>query len=419
MGKEINFEFNGDFIHIIDKPERFKVLYGGVGSGKSYFTVSYFILRGLTMPNQRILVIRKTLASHKQSTFDLFMQLLTKYGLIDDCKINHTNLTITLPNNSQFIFKGMDNPEKMKSINNIDAIYVEEATDLNLADFQQLNKRLRGKERIKPEIFVLFNPIDMTNWVYDYFFKKGQKSTYIFKSNYKNNIENLDDSYIETLEDLKRTDLYSYTTDVLGEWGSRGKLVYKNWEAKDFVYEDVLRNFRKKGVNFKFTVGMDFGWNDPATITCSLVDLDKKEIWVYDAYSSSEMMNADIIDVLQSKGVLSQTIYADSADPSAIAELKSLGARRIVGAKKHGESGRQAGIQYIKGFRVYIKSDLSGFIHEFKHYEYVKDEKTGVYSDSPKDGNDHYLDGFRYSITPFMGQVTRQRSTLTANGINA
>lgn len=419
MARKIQFQFNAAFLPVLSKNERFKVLYGGVGSGKSFFATDYFIYRALTKKKQRILVIRKEATTHKESTWELFKDRLSFYELLDICSINKTDLKITFDNGSEIIFKGLDNSEKIKSISNIDAIYVEEATEITLSDFQQLNNRLRGKHRIRPEIFVLFNPVDMTNWVYNYFFKVGQKDSYILKTNYKDNLANLDDSYINMLEDYKRTDTYKYTTETLGNWGSRGQRVYTNWESKDFEYKDVIKDLRKRNVNFSSTIGVDFGFtNDPTTITCSLVNFTDKEIWIYDAYGSTGMLNDEIIDVFQHMNILTQPIYADSASPDMIANLKSLGARKIVGAKKHGDSGRLAGVQYIKGFKIYIKSSLKDVVHEFEYYSYEQDKSTGLYKNSPQDGNDHYLDGFRYSLTPFMSKKVATRINFTASGIN-
>ena len=96
--------------------KRFEVYYGGAGSGKSVFVTQKLLYKYLTQPNRKCLVVRKVNATLKDSVFSLFKSILSQWQLYEECKINKTDLTIELPNGSNFIFKGMDDPEKIKSI---------------------------------------------------------------------------------------------------------------------------------------------------------------------------------------------------------------------------------------------------------------------------------------------------------------
>ena len=78
---------------------------------------------------RRVLVIRKVGNTLKDSIFELTLKLLKQSGLYEYCKINKSDYTITLPNGSEFLFKGLDDPEKIKSIDGI--------TDLAI-DFKEL-----------------------------------------------------------------------------------------------------------------------------------------------------------------------------------------------------------------------------------------------------------------------------------------
>lgn len=88
--------------------------------------------------------------------------MISQTGFYSYCKINNTDYSITLPNGSEFIFSGMDDAEKIKSISGITDIVIEEATELSLDDFTQLNIRLRPDVDC-PQIYLMFNPISKAN----------------------------------------------------------------------------------------------------------------------------------------------------------------------------------------------------------------------------------------------------------------
>ena len=59
------------------------------------------------------------------------------------CSINRTDYSITLPNGTQFLCMGLDDPEKIKSITGLTDAWMEEATEFSMDDFSQINLRIR------------------------------------------------------------------------------------------------------------------------------------------------------------------------------------------------------------------------------------------------------------------------------------
>lgn len=104
--------------------------YGGAGSGKSVFIAQKLLIKACR-EKRKILVIRKYGTTLKDSVFQLIMDMLRKWQLLTHCKINLSTYTIILPNGSIFLFKGMDDSEKIKSITDITDIWCEEATELS------------------------------------------------------------------------------------------------------------------------------------------------------------------------------------------------------------------------------------------------------------------------------------------------
>ena len=158
---------------------RIRLLYGGAGSGKSYFLTQEFIYKIVVQPCQNLLVIRKVANTHRTSTFALFQQVISQFGLSQLFKINKSDLTIEcIHNQNIIIFKGLDDGgEKIKSVTAkngiITSIWIEEATELfHIAEFNQLNVRLRGESLLPLQITLSFNPISIHHWLYKEFFQK-------------------------------------------------------------------------------------------------------------------------------------------------------------------------------------------------------------------------------------------------------
>ena len=118
------------FPYLLDYSHRYEVYYGGAGSGKSVFVCQKLIVKACNS-KRKILVIRKYGTTLKDSVFQLIVDILKKWQLYKYCKVNLSTYTITLPNESVFLFKGLDDSEKIKSITDITDIFCEECTELS------------------------------------------------------------------------------------------------------------------------------------------------------------------------------------------------------------------------------------------------------------------------------------------------
>ena len=198
------------------------MLCGGAGSGKSYFAIQKIILKALASP-RKILLIRKVGTSIKDSIWSLTLELLCKGGLTPTIKaVNKSDLTIDFINGSRMLFKGLDDREKIKSINGITDIVIEEATEINLDDFTQLKLRLRSPLP-NNQIHLMFNPVSKANWVYQYFFANGAPDDCrIVQTTYKDN-PYLPEDYVQSLRDLERKNPAYYRIYALGEFATLDK----------------------------------------------------------------------------------------------------------------------------------------------------------------------------------------------------
>lgn len=393
--------FNEAYLSQLQNYEsRFNVFYGGAGSGKSHFVFAKMVFKYLKYPNRKCLVVRKVSNTLRDSCFALVKSILSDWQLYEQCKVNKTDLTIELPNGSHFIFKGMDDPEKIKSIANIDDIVVEECTEVDEFDFDQLSLRLRSRNPYN-QVHCMFNPVSKENWVYKRWFKEGadynKDNTVILHTTYKDN-KFLPKEYIENLLDMQRSNPAYFRIYALGEFATLDKLIYTNWKVETFDYREVLRAVKDSKAIFS----LDFGFtNDPTAFVCSILDEINKKIWIFDGFEQKGLLNDEIAKKIIEMGYRKEIITCDSAEPKSIEELKRNGLDRVRGATK-GKDSIINGINLLQQYEIIILPSLTWIIEEFKNYTWKKG-KDGEYINVPIDKYNHSLDSLRYGVTTEIG----------------
>lgn len=221
--------FNSRFLPLLkDEKHRYLVLYGGAGSGKSVFAVQRYIMRLMQKKLCNVLVIRAVAATHRDSTYALFRQIIRRWGVESLFICKSSEPRITCANGNSVIFKGLDDVEKLKSVTfpkgELTDIWIEEASEIEEKDFNQLDVRLRGKG-VKKQIVLTFNPISALHWLKRRFFDTRDPRAAVLKTTYHDN-RFLDEDYKRTLEGYRDTDPYYYAVYCLGEWGVLGKTVF-------------------------------------------------------------------------------------------------------------------------------------------------------------------------------------------------
>lgn len=221
--------FNDRYIDALNDTHRYLIYYGGAGSGKSYFIAQRYIKAMMDRPMLNLLVVRAVGNTNRDSTFALFRQIVSRWGLSQLFKVNESDLRITCTQTgNSAVFKGLDDTEKLKSITfqkgELTDVWIEEASETLEADFNQLNIRLRGKGT-KKQIAISFNPIDVNHWLKKRFFDRKDDNVTILHTTYKDN-RFLDTDYVELLESYRNTDPYYYSVYCLGQWGVFGKTIF-------------------------------------------------------------------------------------------------------------------------------------------------------------------------------------------------
>lgn len=271
---EVNLQINPRFFNKAYLPYLYNqpkgksatmVFYGGAGSGKSVFVVQNTILKGLAS-KRKFLVVRKVGNTLRDSIFAEYKAALAKFNIIGLCKIKESYLSIELPNGTQFIFKGMEDDDKIRSIQGITDIVIEEASDLGFDEYSQLRLRIRDLKSGNNQVFLMYNPVSKQKWVYPLFHStkpddvKGRpENLTVVHTTYLDN-KFLPQEYLDNLMEMKHNNPVYYEVYAMGKFANLGKTVYTNWKSYFFKLDDIRfdeHGRRRHGITFHY--GLDFG----------------------------------------------------------------------------------------------------------------------------------------------------------------
>lgn len=391
--------------HIYDKLTDYstftEIHYGGASSGKSHGVIQKVVFKSLQAWKypRKVLFLRKVGSSVYDSIFEDVKQCLEAWGLLGACKVNNSAYRIELPNGAQFIFKGLDNPEKIKSIKGISDVVMEEASEFTLDDYTQLTLRLRDKKHPNKQIYLMFNPVSKVNWVYNAFFVKKPKNTVIYQTTYKDN-RFLDEVTKENIEELANRNEAYYKIYALGEFATLDKLVFPKYK-KQLLNKEELKQFPSY-------FGLDYGFiNDPSAFMHIKIDDENRRLYIVEEYVRKGLTNDKIAEAIKDLGYAKEIIRADSAEKKSNQELRNLDIPRVIDVMK-GPGSVMQGIQYILQYEIIVDERCVKTIEELENYTWKKDRATNEYINEPVDSYNHCLDAMRYAIQDRIFQTKKE-----------
>lgn len=397
----IKVQINNSFLPYLERDDLIQIHYGGAGSGKSRYVAQKLTL--MLLKEKRVLLcVRNVFATLRNSCYEEFKLVFEDMGISNLIRMRETDLSIYFPNGSKIIMKGADSEEKLLSIANVSDVWCEEAYEIPRNVIEQLRLRVRRND-LQCHHFYTFNPISKANYMYEFIHDpKTLENGFVHKSTYKDNAF-LNKEYIETLEDLKRTNYMKYQVYCLGEFGTLGKTVFENWTVKPFDIEELY----KSGLDLR--LGIDFGFsNDPATLCVSLVDNKQKRIYIIDEIYETGLLNEELAKRIIEKGYEREIIYCDSAEPKSIAQLNRLGIKRAKSATK-GQGSILAGIDLLQTYEIIVNPKCKHMAEELANYTWKKDKVSGEYKNVPEDKYNHLIDALRYSMSPYLDGLKSAR----------
>lgn len=315
-------------------------------------------------------------------------------GLDAMIAFNASPMQMRFRNGSKIVFKGMDKPAKLKSINNISLIWVEECSELKYAGFKELLGRLRHPT-LSLHIILTTNPVARSNWTYRHFFESrglDDKDFYRRRVMRDGNIyyhhsvadDNffLPQDYIAQLDEMQGYDADLYRIARLGQFGVNGKLVLPQFEV--MPHDDVMAAVEEISGRYR-RVGMDFGFETSYNAVVRMaVDHERKWLYVYWEYYRNHMTDDETADALGEFVKTRECIKADCAEPKAIRYYQKRGFNMVATRKSNGGSrhSRLDNTRKLKRFRRIICSDACVHcIEELQDLTYATDRDGEIIPD--------------------------------------
>jgi phage terminase large subunit len=323
---------------------------------------------------------------------------------IDLLNLNHAfevrkSEILNLQSGSEIIFKGIktssgDQTANLKSLQGISTWILDEAEELvdeNTFDKINLSIRQKGKQN---RVILILNPTTKEHWIYKRFFEsEGVKEgfngikddvTYIHTT-YEDNIENLDQSFINEILKLKINNPQKYNHQILGGWLNRAEgVIFSNWRIDNF-----------NEVNGSI-FGQDFGFSiDPTTLVQVSIDKANKRIYAKEHLYKAGLNTTEIYQYNLRFCGNNNLIIADSAEPRLISELKNRGLN-IKGVEKPKIVDR---IALMQDYELIIDPSSTNLVKELNNYVW-HDKK----SETPIDDYNHLLDALGYAVWNYIGK---------------
>ena len=193
---------------------RYKVLYGGRGSGKSYFLAELAVEVSRRIGTV-ILCAREFQGSLDDSVYQLLIETIERLGYADEFDILKSTITHK-GTGAKFVFYGIkNNVTKIKSIQGVGVCWVEEAEAVTKNSWDVLIPSIRGDKNA--EIWVSFNPKNILDDTYQRFIVHPPKDSIILKANYDINPHFADTPLLADMLECKERDEDLYRHIWLGE----------------------------------------------------------------------------------------------------------------------------------------------------------------------------------------------------------
>lgn len=352
---------------------RIKVIPGGSSAGKTFSIIPILIDTAIKSPNLAISVVSESMPHLRRGALRDFINIMKMTNRYIDANWNRTNSIYTFTNGSYIEFFGVEDESKLRGARR-NVLYVNEANKINEESYTQLAMRT------DEDIYLDYNPSNRF-WA-DNITEESERLILTYKDN-----EALSQSVIKFLESkLVLAETSEYWKNwcnvyLYGLTGSLEGVVFNNWSQVDTLPKEASL----------IGYGMDFGFtNDPST--CIGVYKLNDDIILDEVFYKKGLSNSDISTLLKADDVKGE-IYADSADPKSIDELKKYG-HRIMPTKK-GPDSILHGINLLQEQSILITKRSINLKKELEEYSWKKD-KDGNTLNIPIDIYNHAIDAARY-----------------------
>lgn len=400
--------FNKIYLPLFNSDKRFRILYGGRDSGKSDFVAQWTVIKMLTEPFMRMMLVRKYERSIMGTQFQTIVDYIHQWKLTDLFKITTNPVQILCKENGNFIrSRGLDNPDSALSTKDPNCFWYEEADQISLEAFLQTSASARTSHSDNIWEWITLNPRKKSSWVNSTFFPAEatyerndgnfhwvdsiDPDTVILHTTYKDNIY-CKKGRIQRLESFKNFDENYYRVNTLGLWGGALKgLIYPHYQIVEIFPSNVDTVW-----------GLDYGYNRPSALV--KVGYFNNNLFLEEKFYKTAFNHYNLAKYIKAhfgEEIGRGLIVVDSAEPALISELLSIGFNAIPSVKQSATIKTvYDGIMYVKQYNINVVKGSDNIEKEMESYSW-KTDKDGNVFDEPVKLDDHLMDAFRYPVQTY------------------
>lgn len=389
----------------------YHVLKGGRASAKSTHIAFWLTMAMVKYPVNTV-CFRKVGNTIMDSVYEQLKETIEIFGLTHLFQFKKSPIEIIfIPRGNKFIFRGLDDPQKIKSIKSakypIAFAWFEEVAEIKTEDelSMVINSVLRGElpDKLNYKIFLSYNPPKRKqSWVNKKFETHTlPKNTYVHHSIYLDN-PHISKAFIEEANEIKIRNEFKYRWEYLGEPIGSGVVPFSNLEFKTITNEEIFQfdNIRQ---------GNDFGYaTDPMAFVRLHYDKNKRIIYFIDEIFGVKMSIRELASKIKSKGYDDFNVICDSAEPRSIAELREYGIKAL--KAKKGPGSIEFGENWLDDLQAIVidPNRTPNIAREFENIDYQTD-KDGNVRAKLEDKDNHSIDATRYALELDMKTHGRER----------
>jgi PBSX family phage terminase large subunit len=390
----------------------FHVLKGGRASAKSTHIAIWLVLALMKYP-VTCLCIRKVGNTLTESVFEQLKEAIDILNVGHVWKVQKSPLQlIYIPRGNKFIFRGADDPAKIKSIKMskfpIAFVWFEELAEFKTEDEVStiVNSVLRAElpPGLSYKVIYSYNPPKRKqSWVNKKFETQFiPDNTYIHHSTYLDN-PHISKAFIEEANEVKKKNEFKYRWEYLGEPIGSGVVPFSNLEFRTITDEEIASfdNIRQ---------GNDFGYaTDPMAFVRLHYDKKKRIIYFIDEIYGVKMSIRELATKIKEKGYNDLPITCDSAEPRSIAELREHGIKAL--KAKKGPGSIEFGENWLDDLEAIVIDNkrTPNVAKEYENIDYQTD-KDGNIRPKLEDKDNHSIDATRYALEMDMKTHGRERT---------
>ena len=349
---------------------------GGTYSSKTWSILQLLILIAQHAKSKLLIsVVSESLPHLKRGAIRDFFKILDE-SLDNNPRYNKTEHTYNF-GEGVIEFFGADEADKVRGPRR-DILFINEGNNVPWETAQGLDIRT------SKFTFVDWNPVSEfwahENWI-------GQPENAYVHSTYLDAMSVLPLEVVANIESYKDKDPNWWNIYGLGLIGKIEGLVYSQFEQVDKL---------PTGAYF---YGLDFGYLVDPTVLVKNVVLGDKLYSQQMFYDTSGLDNSQIARKMEMVGVRREPIYPDPDEPKSAEEIRKLGFNVLEAVK--GKGSVEFGTQKVNQYYQYWTKDSLESIKEQRNFRYIKDKRTGEFTERTTHQWSHGMAARRYGVASY------------------